>query len=335
MNNNTPNSFNNGGAGNPSGNSNVSNPIIDHANEQLVGGQNKEGMGPSPMQGQSNVPKAPGVMQGASTVPTTPGVMQGSSTTPQPETQAPVVPGQTKSGINTYTMQYEKPGEEPELKQPTQSEPGPISIPNMGPKPADNNAPSQMNFPQPPKPESNLGGMPQMNNSIPEPPKQMGPTPVNNQNTPMNNNSLNQNINNNPNPGMNNIPNGGLNNNNPGMNNNLDQGLNNIPNQNIGQNQPMNNNQNIGQNQPMNNNQNMGQSVMMGNNQGSNVGLKPTPTQNAGLSQVGETEVNHQSIPSDISIEEPTKKKFPLSIREMALIGIAVVGIIVVIIMYT
>ena len=51
------------------------------------------------------------------------------------------------------------------------------------------------------------------------------------------------------------------------------------------------------------------------------------------MSQVGQTELN-SSNQINQAYQEPAKKKFPLSTREMILVGIAIIGIIVVIIMY-
>lgn len=61
-------------------------------------------------------------------------------------------------------------------------------------------------------------------------------------------------------------------------------------------------------------------------------GIKPTSI-GSGMSQVGQTELN-SSNQINQAYQEPAKKKFPLSTREMILVGIAIIGIIVVIIMY-
>lgn len=57
------------------------------------------------------------------------------------------------------------------------------------------------------------------------------------------------------------------------------------------------------------------------------------PSANQGISQVGQTELN--SMANDMAeMPEMPEKKFPLSVREMVLIGIALVGIVVVLIVY-
>ena len=73
-----------------------------------------------------------------------------------------------------------------------------------------------------------------------------------------------------------------------------------------------------------------------------NIGMNPTPNLNnqigepnvnQGISQVGQTELN--SIDNDLAeMPDMPEKKFPLSVREMVLIGIALVGIVIVLIVY-
>lgn len=59
-------------------------------------------------------------------------------------------------------------------------------------------------------------------------------------------------------------------------------------------------------------------------------GIKPA-TNNSGLSQIGQMEQKSQA---QTPVYQPPKRKFPLSVREMILVSIAIIGIIVVIIMY-
>lgn len=61
-------------------------------------------------------------------------------------------------------------------------------------------------------------------------------------------------------------------------------------------------------------------------------GIKPTSI-GSGISQVGQTELNSANQMNQ-GYQEPPKKKFPLSVREMVLVAIALIGIVVVIIMY-
>lgn len=319
MNNNMPNNFNNNGGQNLN---NMPNPMADRANEQMVQGQSAVGQGPNVMQGQGGV-NTPGVMQSQNGV-NAPGIMQGGPAGAKPE-QPNVMPGQGNSGINAFTMESET---------PRQNTPG-GAIPNLnngpmpnivgGPKvnePVPSQGQNTIGIPNVPNQEPNNIGAP----SIPNPGvNNAGPNPMNNQ---MGNQGVNvQGINQGSQIGLNNAPQNG-----PIM-----------PNQN-----PVSNTPNVNPNPSVNN---MNQTVnTMGNvnpantqnvptsnpNFGinNNSGIKPTPTSNVGMSPVGQTEVNHQAMPTDINIEEPKKKKFPLSTREMILVGIALVGVIVVIIMY-
>ena len=66
----------------------------------------------------------------------------------------------------------------------------------------------------------------------------------------------------------------------------------------------------------------------------SGTGIQPTGNNQNGVSLVGQTNASEQTIVPDMDMNKP-KKKFPLSVREMVLIGIALIGIVVVIIIYT
>lgn len=342
MNNNMPNNFNNGMPNNNPVNGGL-NPQ-QQAKEQLVGGQSAVGNGPSVMQGQPNVQNDRGVMQGMANVPNTPGVMQGNAMPNKPEVP-PVMPGQNHSGINAVTMQKE------EVKK---DEPGVVSIPNFdaaapeppkpaqpnpaqGPKPTpmnnmnqsmNNNPMNQINTPnigpsvneikpvEPVKPEpiNDNVGINSMN--------QVGANPSNNsvmqnepveQKKPLSDNVIgNNSINQAPNP----------------MEQVNNQNLNNFPFENINQmNEPKPqstmgstmNNQNVIGNAPKDLND-----PLTG---GANNNL------NRGMSQVGVTQMNN-SENDVVEMPETPTKKFPLSTREMILIGVALVGIIAVVIMY-
>ncbi len=60
-------------------------------------------------------------------------------------------------------------------------------------------------------------------------------------------------------------------------------------------------------------------------------GIKPT-SMSDGVSQVGQMEMNNKSQFN--TSYQPPKKKFPLSVREMILVSIALIGVVVVVIMY-
>ena len=60
-------------------------------------------------------------------------------------------------------------------------------------------------------------------------------------------------------------------------------------------------------------------------------GIKPT-SMSDGVSQVGQMEMNNKSQVN--TSYQPPKKKFPLSVREMILVSIALIGVVVVVIMY-
>ena len=60
-------------------------------------------------------------------------------------------------------------------------------------------------------------------------------------------------------------------------------------------------------------------------------GIRPTNI-DSGISSVGQVEMN---TPQQVDTSyEPQKKKFPLSLREIILVSIAIIGVIVVVIMY-
>ena len=71
-----------------------------------------------------------------------------------------------------------------------------------------------------------------------------------------------------------------------------------------------------------------------------NIGMTPNPMNqigepmpSQGISQVGQTELN--SLDNNYTeMPEMPEKKFPLSVREMVLIGIALIGIVIVLIVY-
>lgn len=60
-------------------------------------------------------------------------------------------------------------------------------------------------------------------------------------------------------------------------------------------------------------------------------GIKPT-SMSDGVSQIGQMEMNNNSQVN--TSYQPPKKKFPLSVREMILVSIALIGVVVVVIMY-
>ncbi|MBQ6546769.1 MAG: hypothetical protein IJL74_02085 [Bacilli bacterium] len=299
MNNNMPNNFNNGM---PNGGGN---PMEQAAKEQLVGGQSAVGSGPSVMQGVPGAQNGPGVMQGMPGVQNGPGVMQGNPA-PKPA-PAPAMPGQGNSGINAMTMQKEEVKKDsPEVvsipnfasnmpEPPAAPQPGVVQTPNPMPGPAP--APNQIGNPT--NPLNNTMNMPNVN----EPKLPMGPqTP----NTIGGNNIIG-------NPTPNSI--GQVNN----------QNLNGIPSDN-----------NINQmNKPQ-----------------STIGVIPPAPGNSAPKDLNDTmpSINTSSIGSTsqigasdtsttlnndvVEMPDMPQKKFPLSTREMVLIGIALVGIVAVVIMY-
>lgn len=354
INNNIPGNFNNGMTS--TGSNNFNNPIASEANRQMAGGQSQIGNGPNVIQGIPNVQNERGIAQGMSEVQNNSGIMQGNNMTNQNMQAKAQMPGQTNSGINSYTMQKE---------EPTKTNPKVVSIPSFGEPVQNQNMP---NYPQNPIPNPGM----QNPNSIGQMPNQNIQNEVK---IPNMDNFQNQ-INNIPNP--NNIPNN--NNYNPNNNNNnLGQSIkpNNQQVNNLNNIEATNTNNQIATQMNNRNNPNPAEpqkSQIMGipsnnkpleNQNNSNIqkdikqsnkipttnpniiseigntrdlnnaigGIKPTNT-NSGISQVGQTEINSFSQ-TDTGFQEPKKRKFPLSVREMILIGIALVGIVVVIIMYT
>ena len=314
MNNNMPNNFNNGG-NNPMG-TGVPNPTQNAAKEQLVGGQSTVGNGPSVMQGAPGVQNGPGAMQGVGPVPNTPNVMQGAPA-PKPEV-GPAMPGQGNSGINAMTMQKEEVKKDsPEVvsipnfaantpEPPVAPQPGVVQTPTMpGPNPAPNvNMPNQVGNPG--GPLNNTMNMPNVNEPKP-------PVP------PAAPNTIGGNVigGPGPNPVGGNIIGGGTPNtigqvNNPGL-----------PGDNMNQmNKPQNS---IGMIPPAPNAPKDLNDTMPSIN---------TPGVSSGASQIGNADTS--ALDGDVvEMPDTPEKKFPLSTREMVLIGIALVGIVAVIIMYT
>ena len=322
MNNNMPNNFNNGipnNGGNNSMGGGVPNPTQNAAKEQLMGGQSAVGNGPSVMQGAPGVQNTPGAMQGVGSVSNTPNVMQGAPA-PKPE-MGPAMPGQGNSGINAMTMQKE------EVKKDS---PDVVSIPNFA-----------SNIPEPPAAPQPQFGVVQTPNPMPGPnpmPNANMPNQIGNPDGPLNNTMNMPNINGPKPPASNTIggnviggptPNtiggniiGGQTQNTIGQVNN--QNLNGLPSDNMNQmNKPQNT---IGMVPPAPNPapKDLNDTMPSIN----------TPGINSGASQIGTADTS--SLDNDV-VEMPDmpEKKFPLSTREMILIGIALVGIVAVIIMYT
>lgn len=342
MNNNMPNNFNNGM---PNGDNKPINGAFNpqqQAKEQLVGGQSTVGNGPDVMQGQPNVQNDRGVMQGMANVPNNPGVMQGNAIPNKPEVP-PVMPGQNHSGINAVTMQKE------EVKK---DEPGVVSIPNFGSTTPEPPKPVQPNPVPGPKPVNQMNsGMPNMDQSI--------KNPLNQINTP------------NIGPSVNEIkPAEPVKQSEPvkdsvGVNPSVNGPV--MPNEPLEPKKPVSDN--IIGNEPINqapnpmeqvNNQNLNSFPFENINQMSEP--KPQPAMgsvmnnqnvigdapkdlndsitggarnilNRGMSQVGVTQMNN-SENDVVEMPEVPNKKIPLSTREMILIGVALIGIVAVVIMY-
>ena len=188
--------------------------------------------------------------------------------------------------------------------------------------------------------QTNIIGQNVPNINTPEmnkPQVQNVPNQVGNQNTNMiGNNNMGQNINNQNNmQGPNNNINMGQANPNSVQNPTTNSGINSNPNQ--GPSVP---NPNVPQNKPNIPTGNLLTPAMESEQIGSTRdlnnainGIKPTGI-NKGVSAVGQTEMNNPNAQNNFQDFTP-KKKFPLSKREMILVGIALVGIVVVIIMYT
>lgn len=331
MNNNMPNNFNNGG-NNPMGNG-VPNPVENAAKQDLMGGQNAVGNSPSVMQGMPNVQNGPGAMQGVGAVPNTPNIMQGGAA-PKP---APAVgmPGQEHSGINAMTMQKEEakkdspevvsiPNFASNIPEPPAAQPGVIQTPN----PVSGPTPGPMPSPNPnPNPVlgSNLGPMP---GPTPNPSVSM-PNQIGNPTNPLNNTINMSNVNEPKPPVSPAVPNaiggnviGGPIPNSIGQVNN--QTMNGAPSDNMNQmNRPQNT---IGMVPPAPNNGPKDLNDIMPSIN--------APGINTGASQIGTADTS--PLDNDmVEMPDMPEKKFPLSTREMILIGIALVGIVAVIIMYT
>lgn len=355
MNNNMPNNFNNGMPNNnPKPVNNFVGGPEQAAKEQLVGGQSAVGNGPSVMQGMPNVQTDRGVMQGASNVPNTPGVMQGSPMPNRPNV-APVMPGQGNSGINAFTMQKEEPvkNDSPEVVSipnfasniPDAPKPNPVVPPVQNPNgignpmpninqpvnngiPSSNGAmPNQVNAPSLGNSVSPMN-MPEINKD-PLPKKEV--PSVQSQMT-LNNDRVNE-------PSVNQAPNTSGQVNNQGLNsfplNNMNQmgKQNDVNGQMPNINQPVNsqpiNNQPMG-NQPVNNRVMSNPAVNNGNTAMVD-GVNTNPS--TGIKQA--SPVATSSLNNDV-VEMPDmpEKKFPLSTREMILVGLALVAIIVFVIRF-
>jgi hypothetical protein len=251
---------------------------------------------------------------------------------------APGMPGQGHSGVNAMTMQKE------EVKKDS---PGVVSIPNFASNMPEPPAAPQPGVVQTPNPVPGPNPMPGPNpNPVlgPNPGPMPGPNPNPNVNMPNQignpanplNNTMNM-------PNANelkppvppaapntiggnaiggNIIGGPMPNNSIGQVNN--QNLNGIPSDNMNQmNKPQNT---IGMVPPAPNNgpKDLNDTMPSIN----------APGINSGVSQIGTTDTS--SLDNNaVEIPEMPEKKFPLSTREMILIGIALVGIVAVIIMYT
>ena len=317
MNNNMPNNFNNGTP------SNGNNPISNAANEQLVGGQSAVGNGPSVMQGMPNVQNNPGAMQGVGSVPNNPNVMQGNPVPNQTPNTNSAIPGQNHSGVNAFTMQKE------EVKKDT---PEVVSIPNFA-----------SNISEPPKqptPQPNVVQMPNVNNNIAAEMNQ------NINNSPLNSQVQKPEINQVNIPNMNpNIPNGNNNAINQPINQPTNilgqvnnQNLNGFPSNNINQMNGPKPQNTIGIVPPTSNNVNPVNNMPNNLNNGINEPKDLNDSMpsvnnenfNSGVSQIGSSEMDNDVV----EMPEMPTKKFPLSTREMVLIGIALVGIVAVVIMY-
>lgn len=354
MNNNMPNNFNNGGGmnNNPNG---VSNPKVDNANRQTMSGQGgAASVNSNVMQGQSGMVNNPGVMQGVSNVPREAGIMQGQAVSDN-NNQTVVVPGQGHSGVNNYTMQYEGAGnaqgtgnfQNNNVNNVPTSNPsnfnGPVNgstIPstsannfnnsNDGIKPIakDINIPKGVGLQN--NQVNNVSSFNAPNNGVSS---NIGQVPNNMNNSGMvnsqNGNNFSKNMASNPNGGNN------LNNN---MTSNANQNNNTIGNQNVNNTGAIN--QNAKPNSVGSSNNYFGQINSMNNQNvnpssiSSGTGIQPTGNNQNGVSLVGQTNASEQTIVPDMDMNKP-KKKFPLSVREMVLIGIALIGIVVVIIIYT
>ena len=307
MNNNMPNNnFNNGmPTGDTGAVPNMPNPTVDAANQQLIGGQSAVGSTINPMQGVANVPQEGNAMQGVGPVPNMPNIMQG---TPEPAAPEPVtMPGQGNSGVNAFTMQKEEAAPE----APKAEDPGVVSIPSF--------AANVPETPQPPVPDMGVVNDAPVNPVMPD----MGAVNPAGSGVGMSNMQNDTVVSPNPLNPMNNV-----------IGNQVD-----APNVNIIQepNIPNTPEQPMGNDPLMNSvgpQENMTPPVMGApmpetsisnpmNNQIGDVNNSVTPS----TSQIGQSDLG--ALDNDLAeMPDMPAKKFPLSVREMVLIGIALVGII-------
>ena len=336
MNNNIPNNFNNGGgasggAGNAS--NNISNPVVDNVNKQMMSGQG-QGAVINPagaMQGQSAVGINPGVMQGQQNVSMQGGVMQGQANRQEVQSDKVVVPGQVNSGINAYTMQYEA-----QTSNSGQVPNAPAGNGQRGSATAIGQVGSFQNN------NMNLQGATSGVLSSSEGSLMGNKTNVvtgNNFGTPLAGDSKA------PDNSQIKIPNSDnqfnssaqdVRTNMPGsVGSNMA-----TPTGDLSSNLPNNSFYNPPTSVVNNNVSSGGASTLtnQGNSTSTNntsIGIKSAGVNQVGMSEVGAMEANQNSAVTDSNFANPPKKKFPLSIREMVLIGIALIGIVVVIIIYT
>ena len=342
MNNNgMPNGFGNimGNFNNNTNNSNTVDPITDQANQALMGGQGTEQTA-DVMQGFSNVSNGNSAMQGVGNVSNEPGIMQN----PAPEVEPPVqMPGQTHSGINSYTMQYENNTESSAQTPQVESSAAPAmnSVSNIEGTVEDHTV--------------------AMNNGVPNPflDKFVNEQTVNNINQPVNNMGMAQ-----PNVGLSSsviepIPQQELDT--TPTEEPANSNIPNIPSVEINttSNQPINSAEI--EVMPYTNNYDMTNVSIEPNPAPATVNpVDPSPTpmpsyqdNNIGINQpidntsdlntstIGVTPTNIDVMQQDQMINNvedpsvmPNKKKFPLSLRETILVTIALIGIIIVIVMY-
>ena len=329
MNNNMPNNFNNGmpnnGGNTPMGNS-MPNPVENAAKEQLVGGQSTVGNGPSVMQGMPNVGSPAGAMQGVGSVQNNPNVMQGGPVPNVKPEPVSTLPGQNHSGVNAVTMQKE------EVKKDA---PEVVAIPNFASNIPERSVPQQPNVGPTPN-VTNVNPAPTVNQNM-NVPNPMGVNPgvnVPNQIGNPNNNSVNNNPMPKPAPSTTNVI--GANIPSPATtfpNNSAANQLSSFEPENVSSNN-MNSiggpkPQSIGAVPPTANGFNSTNGLNNGVNEPNNLNGPMNENVDSGISQIGTSDMGSM----DDEIEMPTRK-FPLSVREMVLIGIALIGIVIVVIKY-
>lgn len=356
MNNDAGNNFN----PNVGNNGPVVDPVQNGAAANLMGGQGGP-VNSNIMEGQTGVVPTPGAFQGVSDVPNQPDMNLGATVNPVPE--ANVMPGQENSGVNAFTMQAEPQPSMPNVEP---------SVPNANPIVDTPAMPEQGSAVNPTLDNTGVIDMPTMNsapeNPVPESPALNnallgGAAPVNtdlnagNINDPMNSgmapandmpsndfqvpgaNDMNNQIGAQP-MDANTAPTDNMSSTDfqmpgvPNMNNQIgDQNM-----------QPMNNNEpnNFGMANGMNNpapmQQPMNNNIIGDNSMQNNIG------QNNGMggNQIGDMgSMNNNPVPDANQNQDPNngydfqqEKKFPLSVREIVLVSIAIVGIVVVIGMY-